>query len=202
MNADTSKPYEANCPNGAFISVEAALATVTIEQWQHLAKLAEYLLQRLRQDFRMARYLVGIRGEEIVASAVLAIQLGVESPGTGRAVKGRHLQNSDEFFHHLRLIIRSAVDNFRRHAQSHLRHEPIGLEEPGGVFCDPLDPMDLEKELAVRDLLRVLLPRVRRDLKNRPKDLAYFQTWFESLRACLKTQIYSTNKISIFVCTM
>jgi hypothetical protein len=109
--SDSSQPAK-----GPFANVDHALEAISDDQWQQqLARMAQRLLNQLREDPRLADYLAGLRGEEIVNSAVLAIQEGATCPGKakGRTVGAEHLEGLDRFMGHLKQIIRSIADNFR-----------------------------------------------------------------------------------------
>lgn len=182
MKARTSKARRGLDARARPSDVFEALQQVSPEQWRELAKFAEYLLRNLRTDPKLARYLAGVRGEEVVNSAVLAIETAVSAGENGRLVKARHLGNPDDFFAHLKQIVRSGVNNFRRHAASKIPHESIGAGIGDGLVCEPPDSADLEKDIAIRDLLDVLLPRVFSDLRRSPKQLGVLRAWAEALR--------------------
>jgi hypothetical protein len=194
QNSDMNeKMPELNGPNSGpkegFGSVFDALAAITPDQWHNLAKIAHNLLTGLKSDPRLADLLAGVEGEEIVNSVVLAVQAGAADRGKGRHVEPQQLEDINAFFEHLESIVHSAVDNFRRHIGAKVKYEPIGpeeeSEEPSGtaesLYCDPRDTLDVEKQIALRDLLRVLFPRVLRALQAKPQQLAMLQTWIECL---------------------
>lgn len=164
-------------PDGGYRDVNEALAAVSQEQWKGLARLAECLLRDLRSDPRLARYLAGVHGEEIVNTAVLAVQRWAASPGIGRAVDGDHLKESESFLAHLKQIIRSIANNFRRHKAGRVFHQPIGDQTLDCSACEPVDSSNLEKDVALKDLIRVLLPRVFQDLQKKPKQLSVLREW-------------------------
>lgn len=177
MNAKNSN---SRTLHDGYSDVTEALAAVSEEQWKELARLAECLLRDLRSDPRLARYLAGTRGEEIVNSAVLAVQRGASSPGIGRAVNGDHLKECGSFLSHLKQIIRSIANNFRRHKAGRVFHQPIGEQTFDCSTCEPADSGNLEKEVALNDLIRVLLRRVFHDLQKKPKQLSVLQEWARS----------------------
>jgi hypothetical protein len=180
MKTKRSKSAKQQQKNGSLTDVTQALGAVTHEEWRQLARLAECLLRDLRNDPRLARYLAGTCGEELVNAAVAAVQLGAQSPGRGRAVKRQHLAYSGEFLHHMKQIIRSIANNFRRHEASQFLHQPINEKGSDGAPCDPVDPIDLEKNIAFKDLFGVLLPRVLLELQGKPKQLSVLREWARS----------------------
>ena len=180
MKAKKSKPRKQENQKGSYVDVSHALAAVSDEQWGQLARLAECLLKDLRNDPRLARYLAGACGEELVNIAVAAVQLGARSPGTGRAVNGEHLADNASFLDHLKQIIRSVANNFRRHEAGRFFHQAIDDKAVDGMHCELPDPADLEKHLALKDLISVLLPRVLQDLQGKPKQIAVLQEWARS----------------------
>ena len=181
MTAKRKKMHGTRQPNGCHTRIQEALAAVSDDQWRNLARLAEHLLSELRQDPRMARYLAGVRGEEVVNGAVLAIHRRMKSPGKGRAVNGKHLQSPKHFLGHLEQIVKSSVNNFRRHQGAAVVHESIDDKPASGVLRDPPDSSDLAQEIGIADLFRVLIPRVFDDLRKKPKQLLTLSCWAESL---------------------
>jgi hypothetical protein len=179
MRTKTSKS-NGQVSDGPFRSVDEALTSVKADQWRNLQALADRLLLRLRTRPAMARYLAGVSGQEIVGSAVLALHLGAIARTGGRKVRTQDLENADAFLGCLRQVVRSLVDNFRRHSAAKVQHVPIGLNESEG-FVDPEDTKDFAKQVVIRDVLQVLLPRVFQDVKDKPAQLAVVRACVESL---------------------
>jgi hypothetical protein len=163
--------------NGHYAGVHDALLGITSEQWTQLAKLGERLLIDLRIDARLARYLAGSTGEDLVNTAVMSIQVGAMHHQEGRACRDIHLADSDAFVSHLKQIIRSVANNYRRHRSGQFAHVAIHIEEDGAFPCEPVEPTDIRREVSLRDLLNVLVPRVTEELQGKPKQLAVFQEW-------------------------
>jgi hypothetical protein len=136
----------------------------------------------------LAGYLAGVSGQDIVGAVYLTLQSG------GRKPHRRHLRGPREFFRYLENAVHSTVDNFRRHSCARIEMKPVGLEEPGGIYCDPGDPVDLEQHLVLRDLIRVLLPRILADLSTKPKQQALFEHWIESFEHGDLLPINESNK--------
>lgn len=163
-----------------FRSVHEALAALQEQDWKDLAKLAEYRLGRLRANPSIARYLAGVTGEEMVNSAVLAVEIGAATTG-GRKVHPCHLESKAAFVTHFKSLLASIVDNHRRHPESQIEHSPVGFDDASEVFCNPIDPTDISKTLATRDFFSFLLPLLFQDLRDKPKQLAVLQAYAEAL---------------------
>jgi hypothetical protein len=181
MGQDTSKfKWPARDSDGAVGSVDEALAALQAQDWKDLAKLAEYRLRCLRVNPSVARYLAGITGEEIVNSTVLAVEIGAAT-ASGRKVHTCHLESKAAFVSHFKGLLTSIVDNLRRHPESQIEHFPVGFDDASEVFCNPIDPTDLSKTLATRDLFNFLLPLLFQDLRSKPKQLAVLQAYSKAL---------------------
>ena len=120
-------------------------------------------------------------GEDVVGIVVLAIEIETSQFGRGRKVASADLQSKAAFFDYLKQSVRSAADNFRRHAAAQIWHEPIRALGEYGPLYEPADAFDLDKHVALRDLWRVILPRVRQELENKPQQLELFFSWAASL---------------------
>jgi len=180
MKAKKSKPRKRQQQNGSLADVNDALAAVSDEQWRQLARLAESLLKDLKNEPRLASYLAGARGEELVNTAVAAVQLGAQSPGKGRTANGQHLADNGSFLEHLKQIIRSIANNFRRHQAGQFPHQPIDDKAVDGVAYEPADPFNLQRDIDLKDLIDVLLTRVFQELQGKPKQLSVLQEWAQS----------------------
>jgi hypothetical protein len=145
-------------------AIQTAIAVVPARRWRELAKFAEYLLARLKADPRLAGYLAGVEGEDIVASAVLAMQLG-KTGKKGRKPRCRDIKDEESFLRYAKSVIRSTCDNYRRHPQAWLRVSSGTVEREIAFWL--AESADDWQRLELRDLFAVLVARAQRDVTGK-----------------------------------
>lgn len=167
-------------PEGPFQTVTDAITALTDGDWHDLTRFATIMLFKAKRRPRMARYLAGVSGEDIIGATVLSLQNGA-AHGNGRKTAARHLENRAAFLAHFRGATRSTVDNFRRHTPAQFEHVSLGETGSDSGASDPVAANDVARELILKDLVAVVLDGVFLDLKTKPKQRAILKRWAESL---------------------
>lgn len=130
-----------------YTTVSEAMAALTPQNLLWLARLAARRLRKLRSHPGLARYLAGKEPAELVDEAIQRLQLG------SRKTKPKHLASHQTFLNHLQSVINSVANNYTRHAEPHVEHSPLGLEETAGPYVDPAAGQDVRREVIDREWL-------------------------------------------------
>ena len=141
-------------------TVFALLTALTTDQYKKLVGFARYRLRKLTTSARLEQWLGPLEPEQLVAQAVLRLELGEAHPSLGRHLKPKNRVNTQAFLACVKGVIESDLNHLVRQAHRRPEHLPLGDAdaEPGCV--EPAELDDTERLLWRRDLCRVLFRKL------------------------------------------
>jgi hypothetical protein len=161
---------------GAYSAAEL-LAALTPEDYQRLVGFARYRLRTVVTARWLQRHLADTDAEDLVAEALLKIQLGEQDSRLGRRLKPENRATTASFLVGVKGVINSDLSHLLDSARNRCEHLSIGEPEtePGAV--NPPDPTDPGRLLLRRDLHRVLFSQLYARAAEQPRLLAVIKEW-------------------------
>ena len=165
---------------GAYSAAEL-LAALTPEDYQRLVGFARYRLRTVVTARWLQRHLADTDAEDLVAEALLKIQLGEQDSRLGRRLKPENRATTASFLVGVKGVINSDLSHLLDSARNRCEHLSIGEPEtePGAV--NPPDPTDPGRLLLRRDLHRVLFSQLYARAAEQPRLLAVIKEWDQKL---------------------
>lgn len=160
-------------------TVSELLAALSLDQYNKLIGFAKYRLRIVTTSRSLQGCLAGLQGEELVAQAVLKLQLGELNPALGRHLKARNRSSLDGFIACLKGVIESDLNHLACQARSRYEHLPVGDSESEPGYFEPEALEDAQGYLSRRDLHQVLFHRLRKRLARKPDLLEVVRDWEE-----------------------
>ncbi|HXP60434.1 MAG TPA: hypothetical protein VN829_08085 [Dongiaceae bacterium] len=158
-------------------TVFALLTALSTDQYKKLVGFARYRLRKLTISARLQQWLGPLEAEELVAQAVLRLEMGEANPSLGRHLKPQNRANTEAFLACLKGVIESDLNHLVRQAHSRPEHVRLGDAdaEPGCV--EPAELDDPERLLWRRDLHRVLFRKLYERIARQPALLEVVRDW-------------------------
>lgn len=153
------------------------LAALTSKQYDKLVGFARYRLWALIQSQHLQHCLATLRPEDLVAEAVLKLELGDQDPSLGRHVSPEYRSDPERFLACIKGIIESDLNHLATAARTRYPELPVGDPEVEPGTVDPAAPEDTYAVLSRRDLHQVLFRQLYARIHRQPALLAVVQDW-------------------------
>jgi len=162
---------------GADKSATELVAALTADQYNQLLGFARYRLRAVQRSRALQRALTGVEPEDLIAEAILKLQLGDEDPLLGRHLRPEHRANPQRFLACIKGIIESDLNHLVTAARTRYEHVEIGEPEQDADAADPAEADDPHDRLSRRDLQRVLFQKIHERITRQPALLGVVRDW-------------------------
>ncbi len=146
-----------------------------------LGRLRSFAARRLRTASRLpnaARLLDLLEPDDLIGIALEKVLSRRRCLPEAHQLGRLHSSRLDCFTNALRSVINSEISNLTTRAEARTQH--LRIDVPGGLSTlMPNHPTDLYAELNLRDLHRLLFPRLRSWAARKPDLLLVIQAWEE-----------------------
>lgn len=164
-------------PVGDVPSVSDWLQALSPQHYQHLINFARYRLRAVTSSRRLQRCLAIVEPEDLVAEAILKLQLGEADRSLGRHVRPENRTSPERFLACIKGVIESDLNHLVISARHRYEHLELGDPELDADLVDPAAPEDPRALLSRRDLHRVLFTKLYQRIERQPALLEVVRDW-------------------------
>lgn len=169
--------------DGEVHTVAALVAALSTEHRQQLLGFTRYRLRAVTNSRHLQRCLAAMGAEDLVAEALLKLQLGEQDPSLGRRLKPQNLTAPEKFLACVKGVINSDLNHLVATALNQPHTVGVGDPEADPQTVDPASAEDLPSMLTRRDLHRVLFAKLHRRIEQRPALLEVVRDWEQNFDA-------------------
>jgi len=163
--------------NGDGHTVSALLTALPTDQYNKLVGFARYRLRALTTSALLQHWLGPLEAEEVVAQAVVKLELGEADPSMGRHLKAKNRANPQAFIACVKGVIESDLNHLVRQAYRRPEHVSLGNPDAEPGCIEPAAPEDVQAQLSRRDLHRVLFHKLYERIARQPALLEVVRDW-------------------------
>jgi hypothetical protein len=163
--------------SGGAYSVSELLAVFSHEDYMNLVRFARARLRSATSSSWLQGRLAGTEPEDMVAEAVLKLQLGENNPFLGRRLKPCHRANMKSFLGATKAIIGSDITHLVGAARHRYQHVHVSHNEAEADAVDPAATEDPYELLSRRDLHHVLFDQLYMRIRRKRGLLAVVRDW-------------------------
>ena len=169
--------------DGEVHTVAELVAALSTEQQQNLLGFTRYRLRAVTRSQHLQRCLAAIDAEDLIAEALLKLQLGEQEPSLGRRLRPENLTSTERFLACVRGVINSDLNHLVATALNQPQAQRLGDPEADPETVDPASTEDPIALLLRRDLLRALFTKLHRRIAQQPALLEVVQDWEQNFTA-------------------
>jgi hypothetical protein len=163
--------------DGAVPTATELLAALTLDQYHKLVGFARYRLRAVIRSRHLRHCLATLEPEDLVAEAVLKLELGDHDPTLGRHLPPEYRTDPARFLACLKGIIESDLNHLATAARTRYPELPVGDPEEQPDYVDPPSPEDPHATLSRRDLHVVLFQKLYQRIEHQPALLTVVRDW-------------------------